>query len=204
VLTHLVGFCPCELLLTWIGFSGVRFELWERSSGDEKEFSLRINLSEGAHSAPLDASLDAKHALQVQPRRSVSCCLFFCLSFVAASSSDATLGCIAYSPTTYRYPRRSMFCLATDLGTSRGARRPSRGCCPSRATSSTSVSSFPLLLMFLVTVIIIIINLVSSLFLSRGPPISSGKTDPAEEVRDFLPLRPHSEASSISGAAESD
>jgi len=33
---------------------------------------VRVTLSEGAHSAVLDASLDAKHALQVQPRRALT------------------------------------------------------------------------------------------------------------------------------------
>lgn len=45
------------------------FEVYEREKGDVKEFSVRISLSEGAHAMPLDTSLDAKHALQVQPRR---------------------------------------------------------------------------------------------------------------------------------------
>ena len=45
------------------------FEVYEREKGDVREFSVRIALSEGAHAMPLDTSLDAKHALQVQPRR---------------------------------------------------------------------------------------------------------------------------------------
>ncbi|KAL7008777.1 inositol hexakisphosphate and diphosphoinositol-pentakisphosphate kinase [Cystobasidiomycetes sp. EMM_F5] len=49
--------------------SYITFELYERIKNDAKEFSIRIALSEGAHSLPLDASLDAKHALSVQPRR---------------------------------------------------------------------------------------------------------------------------------------
>ena len=40
--------------------------------GEQKELSVRVTLSEGAHSAVLDASLDAKHALQVQPRRALT------------------------------------------------------------------------------------------------------------------------------------
>lgn len=48
------------------------FEVYERSKGDAKELSVRLSLSEGAHSAVLDASLDAKHALQVQPRRALT------------------------------------------------------------------------------------------------------------------------------------
>lgn len=53
--------------------SYITFEVYERSKSDEKkELSVRISLSEGAHSAALDASLDAKHALQVQPRRKLT------------------------------------------------------------------------------------------------------------------------------------
>lgn len=48
--------------------SYITFELFERVKNERKEFSIRIALSEGAHSLPLDASLDAKHALSVQPR----------------------------------------------------------------------------------------------------------------------------------------
>ncbi|KAK4335392.1 Inositol hexakisphosphate and diphosphoinositol-pentakisphosphate kinase [Rhodotorula toruloides] len=52
--------------------SYISFEVYERSKGDSKELSVRVTLSEGAHSAVLDASLDAKHALQVQPRRALT------------------------------------------------------------------------------------------------------------------------------------
>ncbi|BGP16358.1 hypothetical protein JCM10213_004899 [Rhodosporidiobolus nylandii] len=52
--------------------SYISFEVYERSKGDAKELSVRVTLSEGAHSAVLDASLDAKHALQVQPRRALT------------------------------------------------------------------------------------------------------------------------------------
>ncbi|CEQ39539.1 SPOSA6832_01065, partial [Sporobolomyces salmonicolor] len=52
--------------------SYLAFEVYERSKGDSKELSVRVTLSEGAHSAVLDASLDAKHALQVQPRRALT------------------------------------------------------------------------------------------------------------------------------------
>ncbi|KAI9611475.1 hypothetical protein H4Q26_008425 [Puccinia striiformis f. sp. tritici PST-130] len=46
------------------------FEVYERTSEVGKsEHSVRISLSEGAHGIPLDTSLDAKHALQVIPRR---------------------------------------------------------------------------------------------------------------------------------------
>jgi hypothetical protein len=64
---------PHTLLLTY-SFNPVHsFEVYERSKGDgPKELSVRVSLSEGAHSAVLDASLDAKHALQVQPRRALT------------------------------------------------------------------------------------------------------------------------------------
>lgn len=53
--------------------SYLTFEVYERSQGEEnKELAVRISLSEGAHSAVLDSSLDAKHALQVQPRRKLT------------------------------------------------------------------------------------------------------------------------------------
>ncbi|GAA5850406.1 hypothetical protein JCM8547_001865 [Rhodosporidiobolus lusitaniae] len=52
--------------------SYISFEVYERFKGETKELSVRVTLSEGAHSAVLDASLDAKHALQVQPRRALT------------------------------------------------------------------------------------------------------------------------------------
>ncbi|MBW0483703.1 hypothetical protein O181_023418 [Austropuccinia psidii MF-1] len=46
------------------------FEVHERiSESGKSEHSVTISLSEGAHGIPLDTSLDAKHALQVIPRR---------------------------------------------------------------------------------------------------------------------------------------
>ncbi|KNZ51147.1 hypothetical protein VP01_406g3 [Puccinia sorghi] len=50
--------------------SYLSFEVYERiSEVGKSEHSVRISLSEGAHGIPLDTSLDAKHALQVIPRR---------------------------------------------------------------------------------------------------------------------------------------
>lgn len=53
-----------------------RFELYERNHGrgkSDKEYSIRLSLSEGAHSSNvLDSALDARHSLNVQPRRCVS------------------------------------------------------------------------------------------------------------------------------------
>ncbi len=50
-----------------------RFELYERNGGREKsdkEYSIRLSLSEGAHSSNvLDSAVDARHSLNVQPRR---------------------------------------------------------------------------------------------------------------------------------------
>jgi hypothetical protein len=50
-----------------------RFELYERGIGtskSDKEFAIRLSLSEGAHSSNvLDSAIDAKHALNVQTRK---------------------------------------------------------------------------------------------------------------------------------------
>ena len=50
-----------------------RFELYERNFGrgnSDKEYSIKLSLSEGAHSSNvLDSTLDARHSLNVQPRR---------------------------------------------------------------------------------------------------------------------------------------
>ncbi|KIO19181.1 hypothetical protein M407DRAFT_11521 [Tulasnella calospora MUT 4182] len=53
--------------------SHITFELYERSGGHnktDKEYSIRLSISEGAHSSNvLDSALDARHALNVKPRR---------------------------------------------------------------------------------------------------------------------------------------
>ncbi|KAJ2915026.1 hypothetical protein MD484_g5363, partial [Candolleomyces efflorescens] len=53
--------------------SHITFELYERNHGrgkSDKEYSIKISLSEGAHSSNvLDSTLDARHSLNVQPRR---------------------------------------------------------------------------------------------------------------------------------------
>ncbi|KAG9014960.1 hypothetical protein FRB94_007032 [Tulasnella sp. JGI-2019a] len=53
--------------------SHITFELYERSgqhSKTDKEYSIRLSISEGAHSSNvLDSALDARHALSVKPRR---------------------------------------------------------------------------------------------------------------------------------------
>lgn len=50
-----------------------RFELYERNYGrskSDKEYSIKLSLSEGAHSSNvLDSALDARHSLNVQQRR---------------------------------------------------------------------------------------------------------------------------------------
>ena len=52
-----------------------RFELYERNYGrskSDKEYSIKLSLSEGAHSSNvLDSALDARHSLNVQQRRLV-------------------------------------------------------------------------------------------------------------------------------------
>ncbi|KAF8076363.1 cortical actin cytoskeleton protein asp1 [Lyophyllum atratum] len=56
--------------------SHITFELYERNHGrgkSDKEYSIRLSLSEGAHSSNvLDSTLDARHALNVQPRRKLT------------------------------------------------------------------------------------------------------------------------------------
>ena len=55
-----------------------RFELYERNYGrskSDKEYSIKLSLSEGAHSSNvLDSALDARHSLNVQQRRLVYLC----------------------------------------------------------------------------------------------------------------------------------
>ncbi|KAF8175383.1 cortical actin cytoskeleton protein asp1 [Pholiota molesta] len=56
--------------------SHITFELYERNHGrgnSDKEYSIRLSLSEGAHSSNvLDSTLDARHSLNVQPRRKLT------------------------------------------------------------------------------------------------------------------------------------
>ncbi|EMD40875.1 hypothetical protein CERSUDRAFT_80527 [Gelatoporia subvermispora B] len=56
--------------------SHITFELYERNHGrgkSDKEYSIRLSLSEGAHSSNvLDSALDARHSLNVQPRRKLT------------------------------------------------------------------------------------------------------------------------------------
>lgn len=53
--------------------SHITFELYERNHGrgkSDKEYSIKISLSEGAHSSNvLDSTLDARHSLNVMPKR---------------------------------------------------------------------------------------------------------------------------------------
>jgi hypothetical protein len=56
--------------------SHITFELYERNYGrgkTDKEYSIRLSLSEGAHSSNvLDSSLDSRHSLNVQARRKLT------------------------------------------------------------------------------------------------------------------------------------
>ncbi|TFK28759.1 cortical actin cytoskeleton protein asp1 [Coprinopsis marcescibilis] len=56
--------------------SHITFELYERNHGrgkSDKEYSIKISLSEGAHSSNvLDSTLDSRHSLNVQPRRKLT------------------------------------------------------------------------------------------------------------------------------------
>ncbi|PVG00326.1 hypothetical protein CPB86DRAFT_805822 [Serendipita vermifera] len=63
--------------------SHVTFELYERgigSSKSDKEFAIRLSLSEGAHSSNvLDSAIDARHALNVQNRKRLTSHLAYSL-----------------------------------------------------------------------------------------------------------------------------
>lgn len=56
--------------------SHITFELYERNYGrgkTDKEYSIKLSLSEGAHSSNvLDSSLDSRHSLNVQARRKLT------------------------------------------------------------------------------------------------------------------------------------
>ncbi|PPQ63875.1 hypothetical protein CVT24_009501 [Panaeolus cyanescens] len=56
--------------------SHITFELYERNHGrvkSDKEYSIKLSISEGAHSSNvLDSTLDARHSLNVQPRRKLT------------------------------------------------------------------------------------------------------------------------------------
>jgi len=56
--------------------SHITFELYERNYGrgkTDKEYSIKLSLSEGAHSSNvLDSTLDSRHSLNVQPRRKLT------------------------------------------------------------------------------------------------------------------------------------
>ena len=56
--------------------SHITFELYERNHGrgkSDKEYSIKLSLSEGAHSSNvLDSALDARHSLNVQPRKKLT------------------------------------------------------------------------------------------------------------------------------------
>ncbi|KAJ7276356.1 histidine phosphatase superfamily-domain-containing protein [Mycena haematopus] len=57
--------------------SHITFELYEQNHGrgnlSDKEYSIRLSLSEGAHSSNvLDSTLDARHALNVQARKKLT------------------------------------------------------------------------------------------------------------------------------------
>ncbi|KZT38319.1 hypothetical protein SISSUDRAFT_1062049 [Sistotremastrum suecicum HHB10207 ss-3] len=56
--------------------SHITFELYERNGGrgnTDKEYSIKLSLSEGAHSSNvLDSALDARHSLNVQQRRNLT------------------------------------------------------------------------------------------------------------------------------------
>ena len=67
---------PNPLRETHLSQSHITFELYERNYGrgkTDKEYSIKLSLSEGAHSSNvLDSSLDSRHSLNVQPRRKLT------------------------------------------------------------------------------------------------------------------------------------
>jgi len=76
-LDYCVSLPPCQrsICVTYCLFdqSHITFELYERNHGrgnSDKEYSIKLSLSEGAHSSNvLDSTLDARHSLNVQQRR---------------------------------------------------------------------------------------------------------------------------------------
>jgi hypothetical protein len=63
------------LLFFFLDLTQITFELHERHRGlsNEREYSLRIGFSPGAHDANLiDLALDSRHSLSVQPRKWIS------------------------------------------------------------------------------------------------------------------------------------
>lgn len=64
--------CVCTSLLIILVLTQITFELYERNrhDGTEKEYSLRIAFSPGAHyDSVLDLHMDAEHCLKVAPRK---------------------------------------------------------------------------------------------------------------------------------------
>lgn len=60
------------LIVVCLVLTQITFELYERNrqSVSEKEYSLRIGFSSGAHyDSVLDLHMDAEHCLKVAPRR---------------------------------------------------------------------------------------------------------------------------------------
>jgi hypothetical protein len=70
--------CPLWLFVQHGLTDPFRFELYERNYGrskSDKEYSIKLSISEGAHSSNvLDSALDARHSLNVQQRRLVHSC----------------------------------------------------------------------------------------------------------------------------------
>ncbi|KAJ7433823.1 histidine phosphatase superfamily-domain-containing protein [Mycena galericulata] len=69
--------------------SQITFELYERNHGrgkSDKEYSIKLSLSEGAHSSNvLDSTLDARHSLNVQARKKLTQHLPYSLVIAALS-----------------------------------------------------------------------------------------------------------------------
>lgn len=71
--SHITSVAQSLILMSVSLLFCYRFELYERNFGrgnSDKEYSIKLSVSEGAHSSNvLDSTLDARHSLNVQPRR---------------------------------------------------------------------------------------------------------------------------------------
>lgn len=84
-------------------------ELWEKTtSKGAKDFSIRLSISEGAHSpAVLDSSVDARHSLTVQPRKKLTSHVDFDLAYQCFSKHFSKDLNFSTTPLEVRVPRIS-------------------------------------------------------------------------------------------------
>jgi len=84
-------------------------ELWEKTtSKGAKDFSIRLSISEGAHSpAVLDSSVDARHSLTVQPRKKLTSHVDFDLAYQCFSKHFSKDLNFSTTPLEVRIPQIS-------------------------------------------------------------------------------------------------